>query len=414
MIPIENALEIVLAHTPLIPAEEIAFDKAVGRVLAEDIYSDVDLPPFPRSAMDGFALRSEDVSVAPVKLHVIGMIPAGTYPSFAVQSGQAAQIMTGAPVPKGADSVQIVERSRIHGLEVEILEPVEIGQNIVPCGQEVTTGDTVLKKGTTLDPPAVAVAATVGKTSLRVARRPSVAVIATGDELVPPTEKPGLAQIRNSNGYSLSAQAAHVGARVSYLGVAADRKASLAELIQKGLTHDVLLMSGGVSMGSLDLVEEVLQEYDVRILFDKVALKPGKPTVFGVAPKDKLVFGLPGNPVSTMVTFELFVRPALAKMAGSENPQRPYLNATLKGPLESKGPRRAYLPGWLEANEEGLPWAHPIPTRGSGDIVAFSKANALLVLPESLDALNAGDPIQVYPLDSFLFKENQWQTNEKK
>jgi molybdopterin molybdotransferase len=414
LIPIENAIQIVLAHTPRLPPEQVDFNEAVGRVLAEDVQSDVDLPPFPRSAMDGFALRSEDVAEVPAKLHVIGTIPAGTYPSFDVQSGQAAQIMTGAPVPAGADSVQIVEKSRVHGSEVEILEPVEIGLNIVPCGQEVTRGDTVLKKGTTLDPPAVAVAATVGRTRLRVGRRPSVAVIATGDELVPPTEKPGPAQIRNSNGYSLSAQAAQVGARVSYLGVAADNKASLAELIQEGLTHDVLLMSGGVSMGSLDLVEEVLQEYDVRILIDKIALKPGKPTVFGIAPNSKLVFGLPGNPVSTMVTFELFVRPALAKMAGSDNPQRPYLKATLKGPLKSKGPRRAYLPGWLETNEEGLPWAHPIPTRGSGDIVAFSKANALLVLPESLDALNAGDPIQVYPLDSFLFKENQWRTNEKK
>jgi molybdopterin molybdotransferase len=168
-------------------------------------------------------------------------------------------------------------------------------------------------------------------------------------------------------------------------------------------------------MGRLDLVEEVLQEFEVRILIDKIALKPGKPTVFGIGPNDNLVFGLPGNPVSTMVTFELFVRPALAKMAGSANPRRPYLNATLKGPLESKGPRRAYLPGWLETvNEDALPWAQPILTRGSGDIVAFSKANALLILPESTDYLKAGEIIKVYPLDSFLYKENQWQTKEKK
>jgi molybdopterin molybdotransferase len=360
--------------------------------------------------MDGYALRAEDVTQAPTRLLVIGTVPAGRNPSFEVKQGQAAQIMTGAPVPLGANSVQIVEKSRVHGADVEILELVETGQNIVPRGKEVTTGDTVLRQGTTLDPAAVAVAATVGKTSLQVACRPRVAVIATGDELVPPTQKPGPAQIRNSNGYSLSAQAANAGALVSYLGIAEDSKDSLSHLIRQGLTHDVLLLSGGVSMGRLDLVEEVLEGFEVKILVDKVALKPGKPTVFGVGPNDNLVFGLPGNPVSTMVTFELFVRPALAKMAGSSNTGRPHLNATLKGPLGSKGPRRAYLPGWLETNSEGaLPEAHPIPSRGSGDIVAFSKANALLILPENIDLMEAGETIAVHPLDSFLYKENRWQ-----
>ncbi len=410
MIPVENALEIVLAHAPRLPVENVDFQDAPGRVLAEDVPSDVDLPPFPRSAMDGYALRAEDVIQAPTRLRVIGTVPAGRNPSFEVKKGQAAQIMTGAPVPLGANSVHIVEKSRIHGADVEILELVETGQNIVPRGKEVTTGDIVLRKGTVLDPAAVAVAATVGKTSLQVARRPRVAVIATGDELVPPTQKPGPAQIRNSNGYSLSAQAANAGALVSYLGIAADSKESLSHLIRQGLTHDVLLLSGGVSMGRLDLVEEVLEEFEVKILVDKVALKPGKPTVFGLGPNDNLVFGLPGNPVSTMVTFELFVRPALAKMAGSVNPRRPHLNATLKGPLASKGPRRAYLPGWLETNSEGaLPEAHPILSRGSGDMVAFSKANALLILPENIDLMEAGETITVHPLDSFLFKENRWQ-----
>jgi len=415
LIPLESALEIVLAHAPCLPVENVDFQDALGRVLAEDISSDLDLPPFPRSAMDGYALRSEDVTHAPTRLQVIGTVPAGTNPSFEVKKGQAAQIMTGAPVPLGANSVHIVEKTRLHGTDVEILELVKPGQNVVPRGKEVTTGDTVLRKGTLLDPAAVAVAATVGKTRLQVGRRPKVAVIATGNELVPPTLKPGPAQIRNSNGYSLSAQAANAGARVSYLGVAEDDKVSLSPLIRHGLTHDVLLLSGGVSMGRLDLVEEVLAEFGVRILIDKVALKPGKPTVFGIGPNGNLVFGLPGNPVSTMVTFELFVRPALAKMAGSVNTGRPQLKATLKGPLASKGPRRAYLPGWLETNSEGaLPEAHPIPSRGSGDIVAFSKANALLILPENIDLMETGETIRVHPLDSFLFKENPWQNETPK
>lgn len=227
-------------------------------------------------------------------------------------------------------------------------------------------------------------------------------------------KSPALDNIRNSNGFSLVAQARAAGAPASYLGVAADKPESLVELIREGLTNDILILSGGVSMGRLDLVKDVLKTFGVTILFDKVAVKPGKPTVFGAAPKGVLVFGLPGNPVSTLVTFELFVRPAIAKMEGSEQPWRPYLQAVLTGPLSSQGPRRAFLPGWLEPRAEGeLPAAHPITTRGSGDIVAFSKANALLVLPEELDCLDRGRIIKVYPLDGFLFKEDLWHDQRK-
>jgi molybdopterin molybdotransferase len=414
MLPLEEAQAIVLSNTPRLPDEEVDFQKAPGRVLAEDIVSDMDLPPFPRSMMDGYALRSEDATTSPTRLDVVGVIPAGTFPSFRIESGQAAQIMTGAPVPDGADAVQIVEVTRVVGDQVEILEPVQPDQYVVARGSEVKLGDVVLKKGTHLDPAAVAVAATAGRVRLKVGRKPRVAVMATGDELVPPSEKPGPGQIRNSNGFSLAVQARMVGAQVTYLGVADDDTESLEGLIRSGLTHDVLLMSGGVSMGSLDLVEDVLTALGVKVLIDKVAVKPGKPTVFGVAPKGNIVFGLPGNPVSTMVGFELFVRPAMAKMEGSEKPWRPYLQAVLTGPLASRGPRRAFLPGWLEPSGEAeLPLAHPITTRGSGDIVAFSKANALIVLPESLDRLEAGEGVQVYPLDSFLFKEDRWQEERK-
>jgi molybdopterin molybdotransferase len=251
-------------------------------------------------------------------------------------------------------------------------------------------------------------------THLTVGCRPRVAVIATGNELVHPSKRPGPGQIRNSNGFSLVAQLKTIGTPATYLGIAADEPDSIAELVRTGLSYDVLLLSGGVSMGRLDLVKDVLESLGIRILIEKVAVKPGKPTVFGVAPKGNLVFGLPGNPVSTMVTFELFVRPAIAKMEGSEQPWRPYLQAVLRGPLFSRGPRRAFLPGWLEPRREGeLPVAHPITTRGSGDIVAFSKANALLVVPEEHDHLDEGQAIDVYPLDSFLFKEDLWHDQRK-
>jgi molybdopterin molybdotransferase len=315
--------------------------------------------------------------------------------------------MTGAPAPEGADAVQMVERTRVAGDRVEVLEAVTSGQHIAPRGQEVKAGEVVLWKGTRLDPASVAVAATVGKVELLVGPRPRVAVIATGDELVDPTVTPGPGQIRNSNGFSLVSQARASGAEVHYLGVARDAEKSLEELINQGLGHDVLLLSGGVSMGRFDLVERVLAKLGVHTLFGAVALKPGKPLVAGVARDGGLVFGLPGNPVSTMVTFELFVRPALAKMEGCEQPQRPILSATLKNALSSRGPRRAFLPGWIEPETAGLV-AYPISTCGSADIVAFAKANALLIVPEGTERLGAGQTVGVYPLDRFLFSENSW------
>jgi molybdopterin molybdotransferase len=412
MIRVEEALEIVLDNTRALPPETVDFQEALGRLLAEDILSDLDLPPFSRSAVDGFALRAADLASPPSNLRVVGVVPAGCLPSFQVNAGEAAQVMTGAPVPEGADAVQMVERTRLAGDRVEVLEAVPSGQNIAPRGDEVRAGDVVLWKGTRLDPASVAVAATVGKVKLPVGRRPRVAVIATGDELVDPSDKPGPGKIRNSNGFSLVAQARTCGAEVRYLGVAKDTEESLRERIRDGLGSDVLLLSGGVSMGRFDLVEKVLEELEVRTLFDRVALKPGKPLVFGIAPGGGLVFGLPGNPVSTIVTFELFVRPCLAKMEGCGQPRRPLLSASLKDPVTSRGSRRTFLPGWIEPEGSGMV-AYPISTRGSADIVAFSKANALLVVPEDKERLVAGQTVEVYPLDRFLFREDRWHAGHR-
>ena len=410
MIPVEKALEIVLARAIPLPPEEIDFTDGPGRMLREDATADTDLPPFRRSAVDGFALRASDTASVPARLKLVGSVAAGTYPDFRIGPGEAASIMTGAPVPEGADAVQMVEESREDPDGVVVLAGVAPGQNVAPQGAEVRRGEVVLRSGTRLDAAAVAVAATIGKTRLLVGRRPTVSVAATGDELVHPSTTPGPGQIRNSNGFSLAAQCRAVGIEPRYLGVARDSEASLQELIRKGLETDVLLLSGGVSMGRYDLVEKVLSELGVRILVDAVALKPGKPLVFGVGVDGKLIFGLPGNPVSTMVTFELFVRTALARLEGAYHPVREVLQARLLDRLVNRGPRRAYLPGWLRAGDDGDLVAEPIPTKGSADIVAFSKANALLIVAEDQDHLESGDPVSVYPLDSFLHKEDRWLT----
>ncbi len=408
MIPVDEALALVLDNIDPLPAETIDFAEACGRLLREDVASDIDMPPFPRSAVDGFALRAEDLASVPARLSVVGEVPAGTLPDFRVGVREAAQIMTGAPVPEGADAVQMVEQSRWVDADVEILTPVKSHQNVALKGSEVRKGDIVLRRGTRLDPPAVAVAATVGKTRLEVGPRPKVAVIATGDELVAPSETPGPGQIRNSNGFSLVAQCRSAGAETSFLGVARDDEASLETLIREGLDFDVLLLSGGVSMGRFDLVEKVLETFGVRFLFDAVRLKPGKPLVFGLR-DGTLVFGLPGNPVSTMVTFELFVRTALARLEGAADPTRALLSATLEKKLGNRGVRRAFVPGWVRTGESGELHAFPIATRGSGDVVAFSKSNALLIVPEDIDKLEAGEDVRFYPLDSFLIKEDIWQ-----
>jgi molybdopterin molybdotransferase len=413
VIPVEEALSTVLRAASPLPPEEIDFTQAPGRILLEDVVSDIDMPPFARSAVDGFALRSDDVREVPATLRVVGTVPAGTFPRMRIESGQAVSIMTGAPVPVGADAVSMVEQTREESDRVTILERPAPGQNVSPRGSEVRAGDVVLRRGTRMDPASVAVLATVGKTRLLVSRRPEVAIAATGDELVSPEAIPGPGQIRNSNGFSLLAQCRAVGIDALYLGVASDTPASIRERVERGLEADVLLLSGGVSAGRFDLVEQVLAELGVEILVDAVALKPGKPLVFGVTKHGKLVFGLPGNPVSTMVTFELFVRCALARMEGALDPVRSTLRARLLGPISSRGQRRAYLPGWIRAESDGELSARPIPTRGSADIVAFAKSNALLIVPENGERLEAGEWVRVHPLDVFLVKEDRWHEKQE-
>ena len=407
MIPVEKALEIVLAASPSLPAEEVALGEAVGRVLADDVVSDADFPPFDRAAMDGYAVRAADASSAGAVLLVVGEVRAGQWPDRDLGPGEAMRIMTGAPVPRGASAVQQVEKTRAldAGRRVEIQGAVESGQNVARQGSEVHSGDRVLEKGQTLDAAAVAVLAAVGKGRVRVGRRPQVAVLVTGDELVDVWTTPSRGRIRNSNGYALLAQVRAAGGEPLDMGVVPDDRERLAQAVKEAFRADVVVISGGVSEGSYDFVEEVLTRYDVRIAFDKVALKPGAPLVFGRR-GDKLVFGLPGNPVSAQVTFELFVRAAMLRMQGARVCSRPTVEAQLESGLRNRSGRRNHLPVQVRF-ENGRFAARPVRSMGSADIVAHARANGLAVLEATRLQAEAGETVPVLLLASFLDRDGQ-------
>jgi molybdopterin molybdotransferase len=405
VIPVEKALDIVLSHTPTLPAEDVLVTDALGRVLAEDVRADLDMPPFDRSAMDGYAVRAADAADAPVTLEVVGRIRAGEFSDRPLAPGQAVQIMTGAPVPPGATAVQQVEKTRAlaDGRKVEILAPVETGQNIARQGTEVRAGDLVLVRGEPIDPAAIAVLAAVGKGRLLVGRRPTVSVVVTGDELVDVWETPTRGKIRNCNTYALVAQARWAGADVRSLAMVPDVSERIAEAVREGFGADVLVLSGGVSEGAFDLVEEVLARFDVGLFFTKVAIKPGAPLVFGTR-GDRLVFGLPGNPVSAQVTFDIFVRAALLRMQGARTVARPTVEVELLEPVKNRSGRKAHLPARVRP-EGGRLVARPVPSMGSADVVAHARANALVVLEASRTRAEAGEKAPALLLGSFLERE---------
>ncbi len=407
MIPVDEALEIVLKHTPSLGVEEVPLTEVLGRVLAEDVRTDTDLPPFDRSAMDGYALRAEDVAQAPVVLDVAGQIRAGQWPDRPLPAGQAVQVMTGAPVPAGATAVQPVEKTRPvdGGRRVEILEPVAAGAHIARQGAEGHAGDEVLARGGTLDPASVAVLASVGKAKVLVGRRPTVSILITGDELVDVWDAPTRGRIRNSNGYALLAQARWAGADAQPLGVVPDQAPRIAEAVRAGFASDVLVISGGVSAGAFDLVEEVLARFDVGFLFTKVAIKPGAPLVFGRR-GDKLVFGLPGNPVSAQVTFDLFVRAALLRMQGARVVTRPQVEVELLEAVTNRSGRRNHLPARVHL-EGGRLVATALRSVGSADVVAHARANALVVLESARLRAEAGEKAPAILLGNFLERDGR-------
>jgi molybdopterin molybdotransferase len=386
----------------LSPAEPemLSLLDAVGLVLAEDLRADRDFPPFPRSTRDGYAVRAADVTTVPVRLHLIGEIKAGPSPeqsAITVGAGQAAEIMTGAPVPSGANAVVMVEYTQRSGEAVTVQRAVQAGENVVAAGSEATRGSLMVGRGTRISHTTVAVAAAVGRAEIAAHRRPKVAILATGDELVDINLPPGPNEIRNSNSYSLAAQVSTAGAEPLILPIAPDSAEELALLLRKGLDADLLLITGGVSAGKYDLVEQVLASFEARFLFTGARIQPGKPVVFGeVTLRDKTTpfFGLPGNPVSTMVTFQLFAKPLLDGLSGAMPQPLPFAKAALKSSFTTKTGLTRFLPARLGGTDE-RPEVELIRWQGSGDLMAVARSNCYIVVPPKQERFADGEEVTV-------------------
>lgn len=401
MISVADAIKIVQEQTCKLPVEPVSLDQALGRFLAEDIIADTDLPPFDRSQMDGYAIRASDVQAAPARLRIVGESAAGRGWHQEMQSGQAVRIMTGAPVPAGADSVQQVELTREleSGAEVEILEAVAPGRSIVKRGAEITAGETVLTAGEQITAATMAVLASFGYAQVNVGRRPRVAVLATGTELVAVDQQPGKDQIRDSNNFSIAAYAELAGAVVTPLPLAGDDTSLLkSQIIAAAEQGDVVVTSGGVSVGVYDFTKPVLKELNAELFFERVALRPGKPTVFARLPNGTLFFGLPGNPVSVSVTFNLFARTALLAMQGANEATLTEEWAVLARDVKGAAGRESYLPAKLGTTENGVLLAEPLKWGGSSDFVGFVSATALIIVPRSAGLLQAGTKVRAVRL----------------
>jgi molybdopterin molybdotransferase len=440
----EEAYEVVREYCRRIlkavdrPREEVLLMQAVGRVLAEPVAADRDFPPFPRATRDGFAVRADDLVRGITLLRVVGQVKAGDTYDLPVATGEAVEIMTGAAVPAGADAVVMVEYTErkskeingkgherppseesqglvdiadddhvleIVGAErirpeekrteefVEIQRTVISGENVVAAGAEARAGQELLPRGVRLGSAQIALAAAAGKASVNVYRKPRVAILSTGDELVEVAEKPGASQIRNSNSYSLAAMVAECGGEPVQLPIAPDEEGKLTELIQEGLKADMLLLSGGVSMGKFDLVEQALKSLGAQFFFTGAMIQPGKPVVFGEVGTSAF-FGLPGNPVSVMVTFELFAQQVLEALSGAEPSRLKSAKAKLKKDFKTKTGLTRFLPAMLDG---GLydPEVEVVQWQGSGDMLAAARANCYLVVPPDREKLAKGEMVTV-------------------
>jgi len=465
----QHAAELLAARSDSRPTEIVDLADTRGRVLAEPILADRDFPPFPRATRDGYAVRAADVERVPARLKVVGEIKAGDSPDISpLRAGQAVSIMTGASVPPGADAVVMVEYTvakafpsdvfdshhekdgragspdaesvtlRWGSLGVQFIEvqrSVASGENFVPRGAEARLGQVLADKGRRLDHALIGMAAAVGKNRVRVFRKPRVAVLATGNEVVEIDVAPGAAQIRNSNSYSLAAQIETAGGEALRLEIAPDEPKRLRQLIQQGLECDLLLITGGVSMGKYDLVEQVLGEINAEFYFTGARIQPGKPVVFGscmcgadtlvraggsrtagaqtrlpvpqnaqkrrvpgtAAPAPHYFFGLPGNPVSTMVTFRLFAQPMIAALAGAQPEPLYFLKARLKSEVRTKTGLTRFLPAVLSGEFENSE-VELAAWQGSGDIAALARANCYLVIPPDRERIGAGEWVSVLPI----------------
>jgi molybdopterin molybdotransferase len=396
----EQARKMVEEHATCMHATEIELVDLLhssGRVLSQAVTADRDLPPFPRATRDGFAVRAADVAQVPARLKNIAEIKAGDdVTGIVIGNRQCAEIMTGAAVPQGADAVVMVEYTSRNSADVEVQRNVSAGENMVPRAAEAKGGQGLLTPGMRLTPAAIAAAASVGLARLEVFKQPRVAILSTGDEIVDVAAQPEPHQIRNSNTYSLAAQVANAGGVPVTLPIVPDEKEQLRKLIEQGLHSDLLLLTGGVSMGKYDLVELVLRDMGAEFIFTGAQIQPGKPIVFGRV-GDKYFFGLPGNPVSTMVTFEIFAHAALDALSGAVPKPLQFLHAKLKSDIKTKTGLTRFLPAQL-TGEFANTAVELVRWQGSGDIVSTARANCFAVIPPNRENIPAGEMMAVLPI----------------
>jgi molybdopterin molybdotransferase len=402
MISVEEALERILDKIHALPTTQIPLAQALGLVLATDVIAEEDMPPFANSAMDGFALRSQDSQPQagqPPRLRVTGSVAAGYVADHAVQEGTALRIMTGAPVPPGADAVIQIELTKYDGPEsswVEVLQPVTPGNNVRPAGEDMRQGQTVLRQGTEIGPWEIGILATLGFATVPVTRRPQVAILGTGDEVIDVDQPLAPGKIRNSNSYLLEAAVQHAGAHPIRLGIARDTAESLREKFRQAMDSDLIITSGGVSVGDFDLVKDIMAEQG-EINFWRINMRPGKPVAFGHIGQIPLL-GLPGNPVSAAVTFELFGRPVLRKMLGHTRLLRPQVEAIVEDGVSERATRRHYVRARVSWRN-GHFVARTTGNQGSNIMTSLANANALLIVPEGGAEIKAGGTAQALMLD---------------
>jgi len=406
MISISEAFKLIQQTVKPMPIESVTLADSVDRVLAADVCSDVDSPPHDKSVMDGYAVMSQDIADGRREFEVVETIAAGAWPRKELTTGCAARIMTGAPMPPGADAVVMIEqteskevdgRSRVT-LQVEELKA---GKHMMPKASNISVGETVFSTGHQIRPTDIGLLAETGAAAIQVFGNPEIAVLPTGDELVRCDEKPNQGLIRNSNGPMLVAMARSLGLQVQDLGIGRDNESELTRLISKGLESDVLLLSGGVSMGEFDLVPPILAKAGVEQVFHKVAVKPGKPIWFGVLnrpDRPTYVFGLPGNPVSSLVGFHLFVRTALRIMTGNKSIEPSSVVAELSLAHEARGDRPTYWPGRWVQDESAQRKFEPLQWQGSSDLTTLGQAEALAYFSAGTKTHPAGEAVRVFPL----------------
>ncbi|MBA63757.1 MAG: molybdenum cofactor biosynthesis protein [Planctomycetaceae bacterium] len=402
MISIEQALEQIMARLPECRSTWCALDNALGHVLAEDVQSDIDSPPYDKSLVDGYAVIADDITLD-ITLSVLEDVLAGQIPTQTIQPGTAIQIMTGAPLPEGASAVVMIEQTSRNQQDVTIhQETIKSETNIMRQATSLSKGETVLSAGKFIRPIEVGILAEIGCTKVPVYQQPKLAIISTGDELVEATKTPQAGQIRNSNGPLLQALATSHGADAHSLGIGVDNFEALSDLVATGLESDILILSGGVSAGVKDLVPAVLRQHGVEQVFHKLNLKPGKPLWFGIFSSGKhqtMVFGLPGNPVSSLVCFLLFVAPVISKLTGKTSACLRETTASLKTDFQQRGDRPTYFPAQL-TEHGGNRYVTPLAWKGSADQQTLSKANALAFFQAGNQLYQTGEEITVFEIPS--------------